>query len=632
MPELEKGAPDDQVAQTTFSYIRQAEMGRHNRIRQNRINYDTYHLRQDFSHKKTGQSTEFLAKQQTAVDQLTSFLTQGLIDIGVWFGVTEEFGIEQPLFQNHEIEKLLKRQLEKNKFPWLLNDTLQTGLLASLMICKVGGELVSDPQFFAEPGPEGSGQRLKRVDIPNWQLKLSLVRPENWYPDPENRGLYEIEYIEKDLYQMIAIAEANPDLYDIEAVKAMSVTSATDQLKDRENARETDQNITLGDIRRSVGMWECWGTILDKDTGEIMVKDGLKMQNVVWAVGENGRTIRKPRKNPFWHNTSPYVVSPIIRVAQSVWHRALMDAATLHNKSLNEIYNYMLDAGLMSVFGIRQIHEDWLEDPNQISEGIPPGTTLQVNNSAPPGAKVMETVATGSLDREALEMFNLTDREFQQTAMTNDTRLGNLPEKAVKATEIIASNQSLTGVFAGVVKSIEQLFVSKVLEKSWAVMAQNMDDLDSKAVAALIGEARAVELEAIPKETRFAETVSGRKYKVFGLSNTVAKVNDFRKIQGLLQTVASDPKLRNEFEQEFSLKKLLAEIMKALDIDTEKIKASDEEKQRAEQDRQLALKKQEAEIQTEEADAQSQIPQASSGPDETGLDIPRQEINEQANA
>ena len=331
-------------------------------------------------------------------------------------------------------------------------------------------------------------------------------------------------------------------------------------------ARETNQNDNTTLNRKRIKVTEFWGTLVDDQSGEVL------FENCVCAFANDHTMIRPPEPNPLWHGESPYVVNPIIRVPKSVWHKALSDAPTRHNIALNELYNLMLDGGMMEAHGIKQIHEAWLEDPDQISDGIQAGTTLRVNAQCPPQAKVLEQVATGTVGDNALQMFNITFAELSSAYMSNQFRQGAVPERAVKATEIVASNNALTGVFSGMVKVVESGQIADLLRKSWLMCAEFLDNFDQAEMIDLLGEEKASMIMAMSPEERFAQTATGFKFNVFGLSMVMNKINDFRKITTLLQTIASDPNLLQGFMQNMSMSKLLTEIIKTLDIDVDKIK------------------------------------------------------------
>lgn len=569
----------DPIAQCIFNYKEEAETARWNRHLLNQQNFDCYNLRQDYGHKKRGQSKEFLSKQSMATEQLTSFLQQGLTDQGTWFRIEAEDGLkpEDILIRPDEMQKLLSRQLEKNKFPVFYNDKLKLGLLGSLMICKIGGKYVKKADFVAKASANdlaGKKNQLFRKERDIWQLDLSLLRQEDYFPDPSGRGLYELQRIVMDWFELKHFAkmanQVNPGTFDLAAIDRM--TPNDDDWQKTLKSKETGQNVTYSQYRRTVTFYECWGTLMKQTTGEVL------MENCVSAVDTQGNVIRRPQANPYWHNESPFVACPIIRVPTSVWHKALMDAGTRHNYSMNELYNLMLDGGMMEVYGIKQLHTSWLEDPTQVSDGIAPGSTLLVNSQCPPGGKALERVDTGSLTADGFNMYSLVDREFQQSALTNDSRLGSIPQRAVKATEIVASNQSLTGILNGIVKIIEDNDVCPILRKSWMTMAQHMNDLDSSVVESVLGADRARKIASMTKEELFAGTAEKMVYKVFGLSMTLNKINDFRKITTLLQSIGNSPQMMQEFMRKYSMTKLLGEIMESLDIDQEKILTDPDEK------------------------------------------------------
>lgn len=612
-------SPDqDPVAKTILSYVEESRLARVPRMEKNKRNFDTYHLNADWTHKRKGQSQEFLGKQQMAVEQIVSFLQQGLVDADDWFDIEFMPGVENPakplLLKASDWKKLLNRQLDIIDPTVWMADSIKLGLLGSLMITKVHGRMVKKSKYEIEAlqGDNAGRVKLFRDDKVRWELLLDLVRQEDWYPDPSGNGLYEIQAIDIDYHDLIKLAKDNPDDYDLKAI--MDLPSSQNMEQEGKKARETNQANTLQSTRRRIRLYECWGTILDPGTHLPIIENGVA------TITDGGIVIRAPKANPLWHNESPYVVSPVMRVPKSVWHRALMDAPTNNNLAQNELYNLMVDGGMMGVFGIKQIRENWLADPNQIADGIPAGETLTVNASCPPGMKVLERIDTGALSTETMNMYNLIDREFQASSLTNDVRMGNLPNRAVKATEIVASNQTITGIFNGIVKTIESLYGERVLFKATLTMAQFMDDFDEADIQNILGEKTPL-VRAMQPEERFAAIANGAKFKVYGLSTLLSRINDFRKITSLLQTVSASPLLMAEFQKTYSFSGLLGEIMKSLDIDTDRIELTDAEKQQVAQQQAQAAAMAQAQAAQESGgaqpgqqpgtgpNAQSQIPQ-----------------------
>lgn len=566
---------DEKVVRTTQQYISEAKEARRDRMYQNKQNYEAYHLVQDYSHKREGQSKEFLPKQAMAVEQISSFFQQGLIDTGEWFKVDPEPGVDDPILSDNETVLLLSRQLDKNNFYTFVGDAMKLGLLGSLMIAKVGGQYKSKPIYHAKHDENGK-RRLYKHTKDFWELNLSLLRQEDYYPDPNSgfrsKPLYECQNMWMDLHEVLAMSEGKNKIYDKTIAEQLSSYLASEEEQRLKKARETGQNISFSDYRHRVKLTECWGTLIDPDTGKV------EMENCVWTIANDMFLLQAPTENPFWHGESPFVTAPIIRVPHSTWHKALMDAPTKLNIAQNEMFNLILDGGLMATHGIKQVRVDWLEDTAEIENGIYPGQTLKVSTNCPVGAKVLERVDTASISSESLQVYNMNNAELMQAALTNDLRMGTMPTRAVKATEVVEASQTITSIFNGVVKIIEESWISPVLRKSFLNTLQNMDDMDSAEVQDLIGKDRAMQLAAIPSEDRFARGATGHKFKVFGVSSILNRMQDFRKLTSLLQTVGASELLMEEFLKKYSIGKFLGEVMRSLNINTSKIEIGEEEK------------------------------------------------------
>lgn len=568
----EDGDERKSIVQVLNVYRNEARSARRWRMEQNDLNFDYYHLKGNTQHKKQGQSAEFLPKQAMAVEQVTSFLHQGLMDVGEWFSAEKSRGNKDPLFSDSEIKALMLKWLEDAKFYTHTQDGIKAALLGAVMITKVGTKRVPKPKYVARRrnAPLGYETTLEMSKDYETQLQLSLVRQRDWFPDPTGRGLYQGEHIEMDLHELNDIAEERPDLYDVEEIKRLgqALTGGPD-FEERHKSRETGQNPPVLNSRLRVQLFECWGTFVDP-MGKVLAR------NCVATMANGTYLIRKPQPNPFWHQRSPYVVAPIIRVPWSEWHKALMDAPTMLNRAANELFNLTLDAGLSAVFGVKQVRTNYLLNPEAISGGIAPNAVIPVGPTCPPGVKAVETVSTSTGGaQEALAASNMVNAEFNSAAMTNDLRMGVLPSRSVKATEVVEASNSITGTFSSMAKAVEQDWVQGVLDLSFLTMMQEVRDFKDPEYEALLGLDRAQQVNRASAQKRFSMTVRGHLFKVFGLTQTLNKIKDFRKITTFLQTVSSSPQLLDEFLKKYSLTKLLAVIMKSLDIDEDQIKLDD---------------------------------------------------------
>lgn len=620
---IQEVTSDDKVTQilkTSEEYTREAEDARSKRLDQNRVNWDIYHLNQDFSHKRPGQSKEFLAKQAMAVEQITEFFQQGIMDVDDWWRCDYKPGVDESLIpiKRDEIKKITDMYLDKlgddeGLLPFI-GDSVKSGLLGAVIIVKVHGNRIKKPFYTFENkvshNEDGSPRlepKLKRGFKDEWQLKLDLLQPFEYGVDPSQNKLYEYHECYIDWFEANELATGPHAIYDKAKLEQCGKELSEEWTHRMEQARETGQPVPIQG-RKKLKIQEFWGKIVDIKSGEVL------FENVVWTVANNRHLIQYPEPNPFWHGKSPFIATPIIRVPNSRWHKALMDAPTKHNQALNEIYNLILDSGMMAAYGLKQYRPDWMEDESSAAEGFVPGQSIAVSSDCPPGMKVIERVDTGSVSQESLAVYNLTNAEFNQAALTNDLRMGVLPNRAVKATEVVESSNSINSIFTGMAKVLEDAFISKLMEKSWEIILQNADSLDSPEMQAILGQQRALEIAALSPQERYAKCIQGTSFSVFGVSKTLSKMKDFKKFTAMLQTISGSPILLNEFTSEYSMVKLLQQIMNSLDINTEKLEMTPQEKTAAQQRMQQSMAQQMALKQGGNTDGnQSQIPQATTG-------------------
>jgi len=547
----------------------EADQAKRTRMVTNQDNYNMFHLKHDFSHKQEGQSTEVLSKQAMAVEQIKSFFQQALVDIGDWWKCEcaypdAEYSL---LIRPHEITKLTNYMLEKAMYFTHVGDSVQSALLGSLAISKTYGKSVPKPKFISRK--KGRGKQLKRwvekVEDDTWALDFKTISHQNYYPDPTGNGLYEIEDMWVDMHEVFALSEGDDAIYDKEAVSQIHAGTASDSLMEYQKSRETGQNTTSSGHRPQVKLTEFWGTIINPTTGEIEDK------NCVATIANDTILIRKPESNPNWSQRSPYTVSPLMQVANSVWHKAPMDAPTQHNRAMIELYNLFVDAAMEQVHSVKQIRVDCLDNPAQVSDGIKPGTTISVNSMLQPGMKVMEPLTQTVIPQDAVNIYNIMGQEYNASALTNDLRQGVMPFRAVKATEVVEASQTITSVFQGMAKNYESRQSTKELELAWMTTAQNWDKISPEEFISLFGKERGEQLSQMSPQDVFANTVDGVKFRVFGISLTLAKNQDFRKYMQLMQTVFANQVLTEEFMKKYDPGKFLGEIMTSLDIDKAKI-------------------------------------------------------------
>lgn len=574
------------VINAVNQYIAESrESERKRRLEKSKRNWNLYLGIQDFGYKQDGQSQEFIPKTAEAVEQFVGFIEKALGKFEDWYrlDIPKDIPVEAASlmkvldFYLNRIPSSFTNSPQSVKFSQVAGDLVKSGLLRSLMICKIHGTNVTRPKAMMEAGqfrldPE-TGQLVENPpsisiqDEDEWRLAIDLVSDEDYFPDPTGARLYEIHEVRRDLFHLERMAEQG--LYD-EKVVEMIQEDFHRREEEEMKSRRGDDNAKPG-FRKQVVIRECWGSLLNAE-------GRIAESNVVTAVANEKWLIRPPEPNPNWHGESPFEAGPLVRVPHSVWHKAMYDHAGPLNEALNELFNLMLDGSIGAVWGTRQVRTDWLENPADIQDGIPQNATLEVNSQCPVNGKVVENVAQGEVPRDAMNMYGVLNQEFNASAHTNEISLGGLPGKSVKATEVVQSSQSQAVTLDGIITDIEH-FLSRVISKSWKTILQQAPPLLNLEILRDIKTRDALMLARLSPEERFALFGEPGDFKVTGVTSAMSKARDFQRLMALLQTVQSSPLLLQAAVRRYSPEKLLSIAEKQLNLTpSELIRTNDEQR------------------------------------------------------
>ena len=183
--------------------------------------------------------------------------------------------------------------------------------------------------------------------------------------------------------------------------------------------------------------------------------------------------------------------------------------------------------------------------------------------------------------------------------MTNEIRIGGLPEKKVLATEIVQAESNNAVLLESVLSEYEEV-LSTMLTKAWQIIVQNMPDIAAGVLLRAVGREKAMALSRMDDIERFSRYVKDTKVVVSGLSGVRQAADDLRKLIAVLATVRADPVLFSEYQKRLSSEKLFAKIFAMSGIDLTDIGRTDEE---------IALIEQQTQVQA----AQLQAAQSAEG-------------------
>ena len=557
-----RNTEDEAIVKQIQQFKRDAEASseRMERMRLNEMNRQAFMEKQDFSDKLDGMSQEFLPETWRTCEQFAAFIKKGLVAFDDWFSI--DMPKSSPI-SSESARRLLSCYLdhlpENNQtttFAERISDGSKVGLLESKICLKIHGHK-QEQNFYVEEGDE-----LTTIKLAPWVLRIDLCRSEDIFEDPTGRGLFRIHRVRRDLHEVQKLAEQG--VYDKAAVAKIKEDFTKEDQYDRDRFKHIPQT-----KRKQVIIDEFWGTLLDDD-------GSVKHANCLATVANEKHLIRKPTPNPNWHGEDPFEIFPIMRVPFSVHHKALYDAVVPLNLALNELFNLILDGGIASVWGVRQVHMDWLEGTDQVAGGIPQGKTLAVNENCPPGQKAVETVTTGSVPGEALAVFNIVGRQLHSAAMQNDITLGNLPARQVKATEVVEAAGSQAVSLDSIIMDMEK-HIARTIRKAWLTLMQNADDLLTTAVNEALTPSELFRFARMSPAQRFAAFANNCHFKVSGLSATLQRAKDFQRIMAIMQAGAQNPLIMREMVNRFSAGKMLDRLMRALNLNPRDLEKDEQE-------------------------------------------------------
>jgi hypothetical protein len=558
---------DRDIINTILAFRHEAHNARTRRIALNERNRRAYENTQDWGHKIQGQSKEFLPKTAETVDQFGAFIKRALIQFGDWFSIEAK---NTPISED-SVRELLKAYLmalpegENTCLPFStkVSDGVRDALLETTMIFKIHGYPVLKRDYVAGGGED---EDLEIRESRQWRLQIDLLPFHDYYKDPTGRGLYELHSVERDFHDVKRLAEAG--IYDLSVVRSIQEDFRKQQ--DERRPEEKDRNPNYDPYhRKRVTITEFWGTLLDAD-GEIIG------EKVFCAVANDKYLIRKPEPFPFWHGESPFVEIPIMRLSHTVFHKALYDDVVPINLALNELFNLMLDGGLASVWGVKQVRADMLEDPTQISNGIAQGMSLSIKEEVPEGMKVVEQVVTGDVPAEAMGMYQVLDREFNASAKTSDLKMGLLPPRQVKATEVVEASQSQAVVLDSLIGEMERK-LEQVLWKAMTTILQFADNIDVGDLINTMSQDDLITFIQMTPAQRFAQFTKRTSIRVFGLSATLARARDFQRILAIVQVASQNPLLLPAFVRQVNPDKLLERLWKITNLNADDFRRKPED-------------------------------------------------------
>ncbi|MGH8897511.1 MAG: portal protein [Egibacteraceae bacterium] len=576
--------PDnDAILRISRRYLSRARLSRDRRKRKNAENWQAYAGDQDFTHKAEFQSRETTPGFPLAIEHIVGTFERALTDNDDWVSADAP-GIGEPLMSPSMIRGVLLHYLQRLWVPGnrpettygvqvFVGDAIKRGLIEGLVVGKIYPVLVKRKQYRyrkpkrsaldpgSYPAHELAGKTMEPIDVEVVRLAVDLVAWEDYYRDPSPALRYEIHRTRRQLHEL----RSNPE-YDQEAVDRM-YSKATADVQEFERRQRTGENYVAPDPYE-IEVFEGWGDVIDETTGELL------HENVFWAWGGD-EVLRDPTPNPTWDGTRPFIVAPLIRVPGSTVHKALADHAVPMWRAANELVNLLLDAAMRGAWGVGQVRPDIMESPEEIADGIPQGYTAVLKPNVPQGHKFYERVDNGETSNVSLDGLNRIEAYINEALATPDTKLGQLPPRQVKATEIVSAMQASGSLFESMAARFEDTFLEPLFEKAWKLIVQYADDFVVEELVQVLGPRLTLQLAGMSPEERW-QFISHAKFKVRGLRGVATKERTFSKLMNVANLLSTSPQLLDAFGRTKDFQKLFDQILSSSGVDPESLELTEE--------------------------------------------------------
>lgn len=545
-----------EIVAALSDYMREADENRKSGLNPRdakwKDNIDLYWNRYDFTNKLAWQAKESMPEVPGFVDRFAAALKEALIQTPEGF-----YNISDPSDKENDLGQAIKRVMDV----WLT----QAGRNQT-------GQLLPYSAVFEEQMKLGAMMMTSAVvtwkgDTPNGRVAVESMDPRMVWLDHTGRNLYRIRRIELDRHELSGLkkmedSRGNKIFSDIELSKLES-SLYEKQLADSERTGN-GQIIVSG--RRPVQLDEYIATVVGND-GTVLADRALMV------VANGSYLIRGPEKNPFWHGKDWLTAAPLITTPLSVYGRSYMEDFGSVAKTFNDLTNMIIDAVHTSSLKAFAMVPSMLLNPNQVNEGISPNKLFLLED----GYKAQDfaaDLALGTLSADSVKVWQAMKTELTEAAKMNEVGLGQFaPNSRTSATEITETQQSSSALIRSVAQTAETRFLDPQLDLIWKTGMQHANPNDKMLIAAA-GE----EMWAMMMANRREMIKRPMTFQARGISQVIARSQQLKTLLAVLNVIAQNEMLMQEFLKEVDLEKLIKLIFLLSGVDLTKLTLTEREK------------------------------------------------------
>jgi len=401
-------------------------------------------------------------------------------------------------------------------------------------------------------------------------LSIEAVDPSEVWLDPTGRNLYRIRERKQDFHQLRKLkalkdSKGKP-IYHAPALERLrflggSRASTDDIAHDKD--RMSGGAHEISSARRPVRLHEFVCDIVNAD-GELLA------ENQLVTMANETEIIRGPEPNPFWHKKDWVVFAPMLDLPWTVYGKTYVESFAQLASTFTELTNLLLDGIRTTTMKAFMVYPEALQDPTQLNDGVSPNKVF-IGNSEDwdPSKPFIQEVDLGSLSRESFVMWEGIKNQLMEAASENEIALGQLaPKSGTTAFEIGKADEGSNSIMSNIATDVESTTISPILELAWMTILQHMDPDADPELAALLGPDWSQVFKLRRKELRDANF----QIHVSGITGLMKRGQVARALLGALNVIGSNQLLVQAFQQQHSLPKVIAQILRGAGIDPSTLK------------------------------------------------------------
>lgn len=529
--------------------------------------WDIIHGREDAQHKirpKHQPKPIHLNRVGLAQSQIKAQVKKSTINFKEFLVAEPQAGFDDTIINSDNARRIVERGIRRTNPKAKISDNIGIAAVENLLVTKLQPTVI-----------EVRGKKEFHIE----HIPLNI---RTYYPDAKGEGLYEIhEMGSVDKYKLLAKSSDKPTKakpYIKSRVEKLQtgVDLFEEQEKDKDKGT---QKVTKKINRRTpIMLHEFWCTVLDED-GSIMkytLENGkeIELKDVVVTLANKSVIIQEPMKFPTYSGESLFISMQLERSNINNYGNGLLRGGVDMNKAEDALLNAAIYAGLKEGYNVNTIKAHGLVNAKQVEDGIPYGATLLQNDNLAPGEKLIDSVSTGKVPQGLLQVLGIVQQAGTENMRMNEIALtGNSGSKQQRATEIVATQQTIQGLFDSLAMDVEDIYIEKYAEKIFCLMLQHKDlwtdedyDYIFYSKQPIIDEFKSLSPKEAYDEYGYAFRFKGKGMK--SLANTQAQA---QAIINLFSVLAANPILMEGFERQgLDITKMFEDVVKGVGLDMTK--------------------------------------------------------------